>query len=433
VALADRILPGFTTITTVPRYAGMLCLALKQARETVGDSGGESFMARRRKIVEHMKSFERAWALACGLAAREGRIGEPATDGLRGVMAVRRWLDLHANKRTISLAFSLLANQVRYGGIGAYGAFLEALHLADMNALTLRPAGEELGQAFPSPGGHGLAIFHDDARLPVDGLRAWGIEACAGMLTMAEAKLLRDALSGGEEAEFDDNTRWAMLRLLNTCDPEEKMEEPRLLLACLRRLKQNTAADLSMPEQSARRICSALRVIEPYERMFQCAAFLFDQVRAAALGHGEVELPTVGSSAAVQSAAKELRSTAAKFVEEVEKATDAPDGLGPARQGLQKLKLVDLARSLASTAEPVAVCQNILRRHIRVQEGKFDSGVRKQPWVQLDDADTGQMARLTAQRFGLEPSQVRESWTKMARHPYRTFGARRFIRQCKIR
>ena len=24
VALADRILPGFTTITTVPRYAGML-------------------------------------------------------------------------------------------------------------------------------------------------------------------------------------------------------------------------------------------------------------------------------------------------------------------------------------------------------------------------------------------------------------------------
>jgi hypothetical protein len=42
------------------------------------------------------------------------------------------------------------------------------------------------------------------------------------------------------------------------------------------------------------------------------------------------------------------------------------------------------------------------------------------------------MARLTAQRFGLNASQVKNNWQKTTRHPYRTFGAKRFIKLCKI-
>src|SRR5208283_2954800 len=182
VALADRILPGFTTITTVPRYASMICLALKLAREAVGDGDGLSSSARRRQIIEKLKPFERAWGLACGLAEEDSAIGAKATDGLRGIRAVHRWRDLNAKKEKVTLTFDLLSNQVRYGGIGAYSTFLESLRLADMGALTLRPLGEELADAFPSPNAYTLDVLRDDARLAVEGLRDWGCEAHAGTL-----------------------------------------------------------------------------------------------------------------------------------------------------------------------------------------------------------------------------------------------------------
>jgi hypothetical protein len=53
VALADRILPGFTTITTIPRYASMLCRASRFAGEYVGV--GENITVRRRLIIEKLK------------------------------------------------------------------------------------------------------------------------------------------------------------------------------------------------------------------------------------------------------------------------------------------------------------------------------------------------------------------------------------------
>lgn len=216
VALADRILPGFTTITTIPRYAGMLCLALRFAGESGG--AGENVTVRRRLIIEKLKLFERAWALARGFAEADPGIGAKATDGVRGIRAVHRWRDLNVTKDRVTLGFELLSNQVRYGGIGAYSAFLESLHLADMTALTLRPLGEDLAGAFPSPDTYDLDVMRSDAKLAADGLREWGREAHAGTLTTPEAQILRRALQGGEEAAFDDTTRWTMLRLLRSCD-----------------------------------------------------------------------------------------------------------------------------------------------------------------------------------------------------------------------
>lgn len=40
LALADRLLPGFTTVTTVPRYVSMLCAALKSAQMEVPATAG---------------------------------------------------------------------------------------------------------------------------------------------------------------------------------------------------------------------------------------------------------------------------------------------------------------------------------------------------------------------------------------------------------
>jgi hypothetical protein len=130
IALADRILPGFTTITHVPRYLGMLCRALQVALETVGEI--PNVTTRRRLVIEKIKLFEQAWALSCGVVEAETAIGSRATENLRGIRAVRQWLDFHEGKDKFSINFSLLSNQVRYGGIGAYSAMLEALHLADM-------------------------------------------------------------------------------------------------------------------------------------------------------------------------------------------------------------------------------------------------------------------------------------------------------------
>ena len=179
VALADRILPGFTTITTIPRYASMLCLALRFAREYVG-VGENITCSDGGLIIEKLKLFERAWALACGLAEEDPAIGAKATDGLRGIRAVHRWRDFNAGKEKLTLGFELLSNQVRYGGIGAYSTFLEALHLADMSALTLRPLGEQLADAFPSPAGYDLDVMRSDTKLSADGSAGLGSGGARG-------------------------------------------------------------------------------------------------------------------------------------------------------------------------------------------------------------------------------------------------------------
>lgn len=431
VALADRILPGFTTVTTVPRYASMLCLALKMARDSVGDGDGHSIATRRRQIIDKLKLFERAWGLACGLAEEDPTIGAKATEGLRGIRAVHRWRDLSAQKEKVTLNFDLLSNQVRYGGIGAYSTFLESLHLADMGSLTLRPLGLQLAEAFPSPIAFGLDVLRDDARLVVESLRDWGREAHAGTLSTPEAQILRIALQGGEEAEIDDHTRWTMLRLMKASDLQGSLEEPKLLARCLATLKRGNAASADPNEVCNARIRNALRVIEPYERIYQCALFVFDQVRLAATSTGQTALQTVMETPILVAACTEMKASSAAFSEMVESALGDDAVLGPARLALQKLGLVELARTLAAIEQPTDLGQEVLRRHLRVQEGKFDGGLPKGPWVRMEPGQ-GLQARLTSQRFGLETSQATDSWSEMARHPYRTFGARRFIRLCRI-
>ena len=423
VALADRILPGFTTITTIPRYVSMMCMALRLAGESIGL--GENVTDRRRVVIEKLKLFERAWALACGLAEQDPGIGEKATDGVRGVRAMHRWRDLSAGKEKLTLSFDLLSNQVRYGGIGAYSTFLESLHLADMNAMSLRPLGELLADAFPSPADFGLDVMRSDAKLPRDALKDWGRETHAGTLSTPEGQILRRALQGGEEAEFDDLTRWAMLRLLRSCDPQQELEEPRLLAACLSNLKQNGKGD----HNSIARIRTALRVIDPYERMYQCVLFVFDRFRVRAADSGKVKLQTVLEEQAVADAILQLRKATVSFLAEVDGTSNEECSLGNARQALLKVGIGQFAQSISDIDSPTDIGQEILRRHLRVQEGKFDGGLQKGPWVRLEPDC---MAHLTLKRFGLQASQVKGNSRAADRHPYRTFGARRFIRLCRI-
>lgn len=431
VALADRILPGFTTITTVPRYAGMLCCAVKHACEAVDGSGGR-LSDRPKQTLGRIKAFERAWALACGLAEQSSKIGGGAAAGLRGIRSVRHQLAQLARKGTISLDFELLANQERYGGIGAYAAFLEALHLADMNTLTLSPRGEDLAKEFPQPSSMKLPRFSESIRVSVEDLRAWGAEAHVGVLTKGEGRVLRDALRRENEGGADDKTRWTMLRMLRVCGSGDPQEESHLLSKCLGRFQREGTRGAEDGGQAARRICCALQIIEPYEQIYQCATMLFDQIRLVAGRQGQANLRELALLPKIKDASTKLQSAAAQFVKMIEAASDASDGLGPARQVFVKLKIRELAKLFAATRKPIEQCQTVVRRHLEVQSNKLDGGRPKQAWVEFDKG--GHMfAKLTAQRFALETSQSTESWTDVPRHSYRTAGAARFIEQCGIK
>jgi hypothetical protein len=222
-----------------------------------------------------------------------------------------------------------------------------------------------------------------------------------------------------------------MLRLLRSCDSQDPRDEPQLLAACLSSLKAADPTGADPVRRANARIRNALRVIEPYERMYQCASYVFDQVRHRATNTGRTTLQEAMEESPLRDACAQINQASSAFLAQLEPASSDDNILGSARQALQKIGLVALAQALSATEVPIALGQEILRRHMRVQEGKFDGGLPKGPWVRLE-TETGTEARLTSQRFGLEPSQVKDSWREMTRHPYRTFGARRFIRLCKI-
>jgi hypothetical protein len=124
-----------------------------------------------------------------------------------------------------------------------------------------------------------------------------------------------------------------------------------------------------------------------------------------------------------------MRKAAVGFLAEIESASSEECSLGDARQALHNGGVVPFAKTVIAMDKPSDLGQEILRRHLRVQEDKSDGGLPKGPWVRLESECA---ARLTEQRFGLDASQVKDNWRVTARHPYRTFGARRFIRLCRI-
>src|SRR2546425_10732796 len=61
LALADRFLPSFTTVTTVPRYVSMLCAALRSVQVHYRLESSFASSKVRQERLKLVKSFERAW------------------------------------------------------------------------------------------------------------------------------------------------------------------------------------------------------------------------------------------------------------------------------------------------------------------------------------------------------------------------------------
>lgn len=298
---------------------------------------------------------------------------------------------------------------------------LEAVHLADMHTLSLRPLGEQLAEAFLSPVAFGLDVVREGSRLEKAALLEWGRVVHAGEVSSNEARILKEALQGGEEAEFDDATRWSMLRLVRSVDPEGTADEKRLFKSCF-----NGIPSFRKPEKqlSCDRIEAALRIIEPYENLYQAALFIFNSARMLATDQSRVELHVVLKARGVDQACDAAASNACRFLKEYHGSSVDRSSLGAAWQSSQKLGLIDLAQAFQSAKGEEALLKEVIARHLRVQEGKFDGGAPKGPWIRNAPGSTSGLV-LTAQKFGLAPWELPKTWQSIERHPYRTWAARR--------
>lgn len=433
LALANRFLPSFTTVTTVPRYASMLCAALKAAQthhRYESEIGTSKVREERLRLV---KSFERAWALACGLTARDGTIGAEAIAGLRGVRSVNRRLDaLSIREKYIQTgSFNLLSNQVRYGGIGVYSTFLEECHLASMNSLTLRPLGEALALGFPGPP-QGTLVHDEDARLSLDALKEWGSRAQVGSFTTEEGTVMAQALRGGEEADQPDQIRWVALQMLAKANPKPGYDEGAILRALAKDIRNGRFDNLGAPATCITQIDATFRLLEPFEQFYQGVTFLFERIRSAATDEVEASLTDLAKTDSLTEATEAIRKSADELRRSLliacqVNASTAGDVEAVLRESGILSLVDDVLREPADTPELMRI---VLQRHSHVQSGKFDKGLPKTAWARL--TNTGNRVRLTAQRYQLSQSQRPATWKDVDRHPYRTGSAFAFIWACHM-
>jgi hypothetical protein len=433
LALADRFLPSFTTVTTVPRYVSMLCAALKSVQTHFRLDAGIASSKVRQERLGLVKSFERAWAIACGLAAHDEAIGTEAVTGLRGIRYVNRRLEtLSGREKYLQTgSFNLLSNQVRYGGIGIYSTFLEECHLASIQSFTLRPLGEALAEAFPKPPA-GTAVHDEDARLSLETLREWGIGAHVGAFTTQEGATLAEALRGGEEADHPDHVRWAALRMLAKLNPQSDFDEGELLRRVAMELGSGAFDKLAVPAACSSQIASTLQILEPFEQFYQGVLFLFERIRGAASDEIEASLADLASLEPVNEARQAILKSAADLGTSLQAAREVnPTAAVEVETVLRESGILALANDVfAQPTDSAELMRLILRRHAQVQSGKFDKGLPKAAWTRL--TDSSDRVRLTAQRHQLTASQRPEGWIDVGRHPYRTGSAFAFIQACDI-
>jgi hypothetical protein len=79
-------------------------------------------------------------------------------------------------------------------------------------------------------------------------------------------------------------------------------------------------------------------------------------------------------------------------------------------------------RDAAGASDPLALASFIVDRHAKVQQGKFDGGRRKAPWLEEED---GALA-LTPSRVPETPAEV-QSIDDIRPHAYRAFTAQRLL------
>jgi hypothetical protein len=298
---------------------------------------------------------------------------------------VRRFLKSNAARSEIGVAgLNLLTNQVRNGGIGAYGQMLEACHFADWATLTLRPLGEKLADAFPL-----LSAWSPErpnAQIAKNTLRAWGEKVCLEKMTAQQANTMREGLNGGIEAERDDDVRWNCLRLLKAAGAVSDDGEE----VCLKRftgmVEQEPIGD-TRKSVAVRQLRVVAPLIGPLEHLYQSLAFFFDELRVRATenpaGCSLASLEESDKAADALSAARQSQGELRRqfvIAEQVDAAVTRPID-----RAMQESGIWALADSIASSQTVAEAARVLLQRHGTVQSWKSDHGQQKTPWLRLDN------------------------------------------------
>jgi hypothetical protein len=370
VAMADRLLPGTSTITTRSRYLSMLCAALANAEKHRTFSSGSTGFTERRQAVE---PYERLWALAC-VAAREGGV-EGAADGLRGVTAAeRRYRHYAANNEPIDLAFKLLKYQGRTGAVGTYWTSIVGSDLADPDSGALTAEGHELAKEFPSPGLSdsemerlAYPIKGMSVEVTVDQLRAWGRRVNLVAPTAKEKLLLRDALV----ANMRRNCVYTALAEL-----ERTKSLPEIWNAAAIRALCKAIAEVEAAAEGG--LHDLLEAILYFERAHEAVLRLFESVLWWGTDRPGSPANGLAQDADFRRRADRCVATAKALVAYWEKCPrpDLKSVLG---------NFTDFARIVARSERSKDVLEAVLRRHRDVQAGKLDDGVPKREWVTVND------------------------------------------------
>ena len=403
--LADKILPGLTNVADRPRYLSVLCAGAFLAEVDVSDPPRLQYQQR----LDCILRFERFWTLANVLAARECSDGAFPVSGIRGVTYASAKVEslLRSRSRRTDADFQLLSRQVPYGVVGVYGAVAGGMRFIDRKTLTLTPdLGERLGEGFlqqtETPNVLIKAV-KNRSDIAVGKLTEWGLRShLAGEAIPVEHKCFAEAL-------HRDAVRSRMTEVLSHYpfrgDGDTELSRFQRLLPALAAHEENK--DLH----------EAVAATLAYEDAYRLAMLGFERLLwlcrilpAAAIESFDIDSDQVLSHvcAALPAASQRFSSALASAVTE------------QFRQDSHRLEDTRrfLERAAAACGSRSALTRELVDRHFDVQQGKFDKGRRKMPWLEV-----------TADRISLTMTRVggldREATlpTSIAPHPYRLSSA----------
>ena len=398
-ALADRLLPGVTTITTRSRYLSMLCAALANAEKQRQFLPGASGLAQRRKAVE---PFERLWALAC-VAARDQEVNL-AADGLRGITyAEKTYRHFAENEKKVNPDFRLLKYQSRTGAVGTYWTAIIGGELAHPDNGALAVEGYELGSEFPQP-----------------------------PLTAKDRQRLADPdLAYRVSMRFDDLIEWSETCHLVAAGKAEREQLGDALTAddsreCLSRALSKMATNAGLPNEwdlpSLERLRSELNAIPTAVRLglpiVVDAVLVTERFHEAVLAVFQTLLwwGTLYSSKPIDDLLDDSGFHAA-----TDRCRATALSLRQFRDGCERTQIREAIKGLTSFAysidratSPRLVVHEILHRHHQVQSGKVAGGMPKRDWIAYD----GNKLLRPSPRFQRKESPP-QAFGKSLTHPYR--------------
>lgn len=401
--LADKILPGLTNAAGRPRYFSVVCAGSLLAPPGTGNERINSRMRAQRVLL-----FERFWAAANILASE--RDDELSASGIRGVTYAQSHAEsLKENgTRSTDANFKMLAQQERYGAIGIYANVAGYLRLLNRAAMSpTQDLGERLGEAFLQetgiPGRLRSIIRDGEGAISVESLREWGHGAhIAAPVGRIEGECLGEAL-------VRDPIRLRTANLLKKVPPITDDEAELLRLQRMQKI-----ASQQMGHQDLR---EALDAIIAFEQCYRIVLLGFERVIWLCKADGVVTAASAARDPVVNQCTRAMADAAQQFQQAL-----AGGATEQFRRGLDRLNDVKEFLSNTAVSQPSLFVEALLDRHKEIQNGKFDKGRRKLPWIERKSKGY----ELTLSQVG-DVSGEPKSVDAIRPHEYRLAAADRFI------